>query len=74
MEAKIFATCILMVQCHALPCIAMLYFGIGRSTVFATSNTLFQSLHSFCSFSVNAFSVVVSTAVGGVDPAPPSPW
>jgi hypothetical protein len=27
-----------MLQCHALPCIAMLYFGINRSTVFATSN------------------------------------
>jgi hypothetical protein len=27
-----------MLQCHALPCMAMLYFGINRSTVFATSN------------------------------------
>jgi hypothetical protein len=29
-----------MLQCHALPYIAMLYFGINRSTVFATSNSI----------------------------------
>src|SRR4051812_25488646 len=42
METKIFATCLCyaaMLQCHALPCIAMLYFGINHSTVFATSST-----------------------------------